>query len=56
MNGSIGAIVTLGYGTPGSIGLIVTLGYGIGSAATATIPGIELALPSDRLHFRVEEE
>jgi len=42
MNGSIAAIITLGFGTWGSPGLVVTLGYGQATAVATTAP------PADR--------
>jgi hypothetical protein len=35
MDGSTGAVLTLGFGAPGSIGLVLTLGLGTGEVAAA---------------------
>lgn len=53
MNGTIAAIVTLGFGTFGSVGLTVTVGYGIGSGATAAVINgpLEYTLPANRFEF-----
>lgn len=49
MDGSPSAIITMGLGAWGSVGLVVTLGYGSGDASIAS-SGLEATIPFSRLH------
>jgi hypothetical protein len=44
-------IVCVGLGSWSSVNSMPTLGYGMSSAVL--VPGIEYAVPGDRLHFTV---
>ena len=46
----VGAILTLGFFTPGSIGKIVSIGYSVAAVATPT-PSIFITLPARSLTF-----
>ena len=39
MDGSPSSVISLGFGSWGSIGLVVTLGYGIGVSSPVTLVG-----------------
>jgi hypothetical protein len=44
-------VLTMGFGAWGSVNLLPTLGFGQSAAVVPDVPGVELRMPHDHMHY-----